>query len=131
MSDATEQAPSDSPTPTNTASGEPAEVRTRTTVAVRRSPKYARLIILGALVGLIAAMILTFAFPESEEFSQGQVFGFLALICAAIGVALFGLIAIILDKTVGAKTRQVAADKVVPQATRVTEQHTTTEGSHE
>lgn len=137
MSDATEQTPSTSPSDSPPPTQHSVETRTRTTIVVRRSPKYARLLILGLVVGILTAAILTVSFPASAEFSQGQVFGFLALICAAIGAGLFGLIAIILDRTVGRKGREMPADKVEkhladsPNTATTTQQHQTTEGSHE
>jgi len=64
-------------------------------VTVRRAPRYGRFITLGALVGAVVALILTFAFsgqPADAElalgFDKGQVFGFLLLLCATIGAAI-------------------------------------------
>ncbi len=88
------------------------------TVRVRRSPKYSVFLVLGAGVGLLVAMILTFAFDGSTTgspntgmvYSQGQVFGFLALVCVAAGLAVFGTVALILDRVVGRRTRDVRVD---------------------
>lgn len=87
------------------------------TVRVRRSPKIPVFLVLGAALGVFVAMILTFAFDGSENpaangavYSSGQVFGFLALVCGAAGLALGGLVAIILDRTVGRRTREVQVD---------------------
>ncbi|GAA1999038.1 hypothetical protein GCM10009739_05960 [Microbacterium ulmi] len=44
-------------------------------------------------------------------YSQGQVFGFLALICIAGGVALAGAVALVFDRTVGRRTRDVEVDR--------------------
>ncbi len=87
------------------------------TVTVRRAPKYSVFLLLGAALGIIVALILTFAFDGTAEptdqgvvYSTGQVFGFLALICVTVGVALGGGVALLLDRTIGRRTREVAVD---------------------
>ena len=44
-------------------------------------------------------------------YSSRQVFGFLALICAAVGIAVFATIAIILDRRSSRHTREVIVDR--------------------
>jgi hypothetical protein len=85
--------------------------------------------LLGALVGAIAAFVLTLAFPENPEFGRLQVFGFLLLIGLAVGVALFGLLAILLDRVVGRKVHNVRADRLEVHEARAdeTDAHTETE----
>ncbi|RLP73186.1 hypothetical protein D9V32_14750 [Mycetocola tolaasinivorans] len=90
----------------------PREERTRTTVTVRRSPKYVTFIAIGGVVGIVAAMLLTVNFPENDTYSAGQIFGFLALVCVVFGVAIFGILAIILDRIVGRKEHVIDADKL-------------------
>jgi uncharacterized BrkB/YihY/UPF0761 family membrane protein len=88
------------------------------TVTVRRSPKYSVFLLVGAALGILVALLLTFAFggatPASEntglEYSTGQVFGFLLLICIPVGLAVMGIIALILDRVVGRRTREVRVD---------------------
>lgn len=82
---------------------------------VRRAPRVGVFLLLGAALGVVAALILTFAFDGADEqspfttvqYGTGQVFGFLVLMCVPIGVALGGLVAVILDRTVGRRTRTV------------------------
>jgi hypothetical protein len=89
------------------------------TARVRRAPKYSVFLVLGAAIGVFVAMILTFAFDgqpdpalgQTMQFSQGQVFTFLALVCGTIGLGLGGIIALILDRTVGRRTREVVVDR--------------------
>lgn len=83
-------------------------------VTVRRAPRYGRFITLGALVGALVALILTFAFsgqpaqPELEPgFDRGQVFGFLLLLCGAIGATLGAVVALILDRSSAKRARSV------------------------
>lgn len=89
-------------------------------VRVRRSPKYVVFLVLGAAIGVFVAMILTFAFHGTDQpadngavYSPGQVFGFLALVGIAVGLAVGGLVAILLDRTVGRRTTTVTVDHEV------------------
>lgn len=85
---------------------------------VRRAPKYGVFLGLGAILGVFVAMILTFAFDGSGQasvntgvqYSQMQVFGFLALVCVAIGLLVGGLVALVLDRTIGRRTRTIPVD---------------------
>jgi uncharacterized membrane protein len=88
------------------------------TVTVRRAPRHGVFLILGAVVGVIVAAILTFAFQGTQQpsaagvqYSTMQVFGFLALACAAIGLLLGGVVALILDRTMGRRSRRLRVDR--------------------
>ena len=105
--------------------------QTTTTVTegrVRRVPRYGVFLVLGGALGIVTAAILTMTFDGIAEpseigvtYSQGQVFGFLMLYCAAGGVMLGAIVALILDKTIGRRTHAVTVqtEKVVetPDAT--------------
>lgn len=88
------------------------------TVRVRRAPKYGVFLLLGAALGVLAATVLTLAFdgtalpsPNSGmEYSTMQVFGFVTLICVPIGIAVGGAVALILDRVVGRRSRDVRVD---------------------
>lgn len=88
------------------------------TVHVRRAPKISVFLVAGAALGILVAMILTFAFNGTAEvspntgvqYSVGQVFGFLVLICAPIGIALAAILALILDRRSRRRTHEVAVD---------------------
>jgi high-affinity Fe2+/Pb2+ permease len=90
----------------SSASARPAE----SSVKVRRAPRYYRFMLVGLVLGVVVALILTFAFPESEQFTQLQVFGFLAIFLAAVFVALGALVAILLDRGSSRRARTVAAE---------------------
>jgi len=86
-------------------------------VRVRRSPRYGVFLVLGAALGVLVAMILTFAFDSTGKvagngavYSQGQVFGFLALVGIAVGLAVGGLVALVLDRIVGRRARTARVD---------------------
>ncbi|MFT4219018.1 MAG: potassium transporter Trk [Microbacterium sp.] len=84
---------------------------------VRRSPRYSVFLVLGAALGVFVAMILTFAFDGNAHtaangavYSDGQVFGFLALVGVATGLLVGGLVAVVLDRLVGRRTTAVDVD---------------------
>lgn len=87
------------------------------TVRVRRAPKYGVFLVFGAALGVLVALILTFAFSGTDgpsasgvQYSQGQVFGFLALIGIAVGLALGGIVALVFDRVLGKRSRAVTVD---------------------
>ncbi|MCC2032932.1 potassium transporter Trk [Microbacterium allomyrinae] len=88
------------------------------TVRVRRAPKISVFLLFGAVLGVLVALILTFAFNGSADvspntgvvYSQGQVFGFLTLVCVPIGLAIAGVVALVLDRRSQRRTRDVTVD---------------------
>ena len=97
------------------AENEAVRVTPASPVMVRRSPKYGIFTAIGVALGLLAALILTFVFDGTSEpspftevrYSQSQTFGFIMLWCVPAGIAVMLILAMILDRTVGAKTTQV------------------------
>jgi NhaP-type Na+/H+ or K+/H+ antiporter len=89
------------------------------TVRVRRSPKYSVFLAAGAALGVLVAMILTFAFNGTGGtspntglvYTPSQVFGFLLLICITVGVVIGGVTALILDRMLAKRTRDVTVDR--------------------
>ncbi|MFT4213306.1 MAG: potassium transporter Trk [Microbacterium sp.] len=89
------------------------------TAHVRRSPRYAAFLLVGAGVGVLTAMILTFAFDGTADpstntgvsYSSGQVFGFLCLVCIPIGLALSGGLALLFDRILSRRIRDVRIDR--------------------
>ena len=85
---------------------------------MRRAPKFSVFLAAGAGLGLIAAMILTFTFDGTGEaspntglvYSQGQVFGFMLLVCIPVGLALAGIVALIFDRRSSRRTKDVIVD---------------------
>lgn len=88
------------------------------TVRVRRAPKITVFLLLGAALGVLLALILTFAFNGTAEtspntgfeYSQGQVFGFLLVACIPIGIAVGAVVALILDRRSRRRAQDVAVD---------------------
>jgi len=87
------------------------------TLRVRRAPKYGVFLVLGAAVGVLVAMILTVAFHGTDEpsaagvqYTQMQVFGFLALVCAVVGLTIGGVIALLFDRAMVRRARDVSVE---------------------
>ena len=71
---------------------------TQQTVELRRTVRYGRLLIGGAIVGAAIASLVTLLFPiaEGAMYTLGQVTGFMLLIGGVIGLALGGVVALVL-----------------------------------
>lgn len=86
------------------------------TAQLRRSPRYAVFFVLGAVLGVLVALIFTFAFDGTVDaeaavtYSTGQVFGFLALVCITVGVAIGGVVALLFDRALSRRARDVRVD---------------------
>ena len=85
-----------SPTPEAEASPE-TEVE-YSQVRVRRAPSVVAFMMLGLIIGLIAAFISVIVGPGDPSYSETSVFGVIAVIYGAVGVALGALVALWLDR---------------------------------
>ncbi|CAN00789.1 hypothetical protein [Clavibacter michiganensis] len=83
----------------------------RTEVLVRRSPRYFRFMGVGAVLGIIVAMVLTLTFPPNPEFSEAQVLAFLALFAVVLFGGLAALIALALDRAASRRSRVLTAER--------------------
>ena len=80
---------------------------------VRRAPKYGVFAALGAMLGVVVAMILSTVFDGTAEpsryteiqYTTSQAFGFILLWCVPAGILLGMLVALVLDRTVGRRVR--------------------------
>ncbi|KTR82128.1 hypothetical protein [Leucobacter chromiiresistens] len=98
------------PTPESTASApgdapverEPIVEVSQREVTIERSVRVGRIVIGGIVAGAVIAMLACLFFPieEGAEYTLGQIVGFMALIGAAIGAGLAGLVAILLGAAV-------------------------------
>jgi hypothetical protein len=109
VSDHPEQTPAE---PTPRPGGAPQTTESIDAVSVRRAPRYYRFMAVGFAVGLLVTIILTFAFPEQEDFNRLQVFGFVGLFLVALFVAIGALIAIVLDRASRKRARTVEAERI-------------------
>lgn len=83
-----------------------------TTVTVHRAPRYRNFMLLGAIVGVLLALILTISFPENDEYDRVQIFGFLLLGGLAIGTTLGAVVALVIDRVIGRSHVSVVADRL-------------------
>lgn len=65
---------------------------------LRRAPKYVPFLILGGLLGLVAAAILAFSFTPGEEFDSSSVFGLFAVLLVLPGMGVGAMVALLLDR---------------------------------
>ena len=84
---------------------------------MRRAPKYGVFLTVGALLGVLVALILSFGVGEETTspltdvtYSSMQVFGFLALIGIAVGLAVGGFVALMFDRASRRRARTVNFD---------------------
>jgi hypothetical protein len=87
----------------------------RREVTVRRAPKYVPFLILGAVVGIVAAAVVAYAVPGDASFDPGSVFGFFLIMFAAIGAILGAGLALVLDRR-SVKRQQRAVVEAVPDS---------------
>jgi hypothetical protein len=87
----------------------------RREVTVRRAPKYVPFLILGGLVGAVAAAIVAYAVPGDASFDPGAVFGFFLVMFAAGGAILGGILALVLDRR-SVKRQERAVVEAVPDS---------------
>jgi len=87
-------------------------------VTVRRAPKIPAFIAVGAVVGLIATLILTSLFPVDPAVGFGALFAYFALYGVTAGVVLGAVVGIIVDRRSvrRAKTVTVEAETFGPDA---------------
>lgn len=87
----------------------------RTSVTIRRAPKFSVFLVVGGLVGILAALILSSVFPPDPAVGFSATFGYLTLYVVPIGVVLSALIAILLDGRATRRASQVIAGKLETQ----------------
>lgn len=91
----------------------------RHAVRVRRSPKIGVFLTLGVLIGVVVAVLIALLTPADGRYPTSQVLGFMVLICAPVGAALGGLVAVALDAVASRRARVLDAERVgegVPEA---------------
>lgn len=109
---------SEQPLPVDPQESAPARER----VVVRRAPKIWGFLGLGAIVGVVATLVLTLAFRPADgaptvtedgtQFGLTQVFGFLLVCLIPLGAALGALVAIVLDRVLSRRAVEVDVERV-------------------
>ncbi len=87
----------------------------RREVTVRRAPKYVPFLVVGALLGAVAAAVVAYGVPGDTTFDPGAVFGFFLVMFAAAGAILGAGLALVLDRR-SVKRQQRAVVEAVPDS---------------
>lgn len=87
----------------------------RREITVRRAPKYVPFLILGGMVGVAAAAVIAYALPGDASYDRGAVFGFFMVLCAAGGVILGAIAALVLDRLSVRRARHAVVE-AAPEA---------------
>jgi hypothetical protein len=85
---------------------EPDESVTR--VRIRRAPKFSVFLVLGALAGILVALILTASFPVDPKVGFGPVFGYFAIYGFVGGILVGSIVALVFDRVLSRSTKTVS-----------------------
>lgn len=91
----------------------------RTTVNIRRAPKFSAFVIVGALLGFLVALVLTSLFPADPAVGFGASLGLFSLFGIALGGIVGAAIAVAVDRRASRRSMKVIAGKL---AVRVEEE---------
>jgi hypothetical protein len=87
-----------------------------TEVSIRRAPRYARFLLAGAALGVIAALVATSVVPVDKNVGFGAMFGYLLLYGVPIGLAVGAATAVLLDRRATRRAGTVIAGKMSVRA---------------
>ncbi|CAN5285179.1 hypothetical protein BH09ACT3_BH09ACT3_12180 [soil metagenome] len=95
---------------------EPRESTSEAEVTVRRAPKYPVFLVLGAVLGLLATLILTSLYPADPQVGFGALFGYFSLYGVPAGLVIGALIAILFDLVSARRATRVRAEQTTVDA---------------
>lgn len=84
----------------------------RTTVTIRRAPKFSVFAVVGGLIGFVVTLILTSMFPADPAVGFAASFGYFLLYGVPVGALLGALLALAFDRRSRRRPRQVIAGKL-------------------
>lgn len=64
----------------------------------RRAPRYGAFVSTGALLGLVAAVVLTLVLPSVEQLDTRAALGYLGLVLGLVGGLVGAAVAVVLDR---------------------------------
>ncbi|MGN6326642.1 potassium transporter Trk [Pseudolysinimonas sp.] len=90
------------------------EPTTETTQAhLRRAPRLPVFLVLGAVLGVIAALVLTAVGQLDPKVGFGATFGYLCLWCIPLGILVGALVAIVIDQVSRRRARLVSVERAM------------------
>ncbi|WP_051222480.1 hypothetical protein [Agrococcus lahaulensis] len=103
-------------TPQGDATGDPAGTTEQFDVTVRRSPKYGAFAALGALVGAVAAWLISSSMPQAVNengvpLDTTPVIGLMIVAGFVVGGGLGALVAVIVDRALSKRTTATVAER--------------------
>lgn len=84
----------------------------RELVTIRRAPKFSAFVVVGALVGFLATLVLTSLFPADPEVGFTASLGYFSLYGISIGAVVGAVIALALDRRSSRRATEVIAGKL-------------------
>jgi hypothetical protein len=78
---------------------------------IRRAPRLPVFLVLGAVLGVILALVLTAVGNLDPKVGFGATFGYLCLWCIPIGLVVGALVAIVLDQVSRRRARLVTVER--------------------
>ncbi len=84
----------------------------RTTVTIRRAPKISVFLVVGALIGFLATLVLTSLFPVDPEVGFAASLGYFSLYGVPLGVVVGAVIALAFDRRANRHAAKVIAGKL-------------------
>jgi hypothetical protein len=78
-----------------------------TRVSIRRAPKFSVFVVLGALLGVLASLILTASFPIDKTVGFAATFGYFAIYGFVAGILVGSIVALIFDRVLSRRSKSV------------------------
>jgi len=78
-----------------------------TRVRIRRVPKFSVFLVVGGVLGVVVAFILTASFPIDKSIGFGPIFGYFALFGVIGGILVGAVVALVLERVLSRRARDV------------------------
>ena len=83
----------------------------RRQVTIRRAPKFGPFMVLGALIGFLAALIVAYTGPADPTLTRESVLGFFTVVFAIPGLLIGALLTLLLDRISVRRMKQATAER--------------------
>lgn len=94
-----------------TAASEPTQISEPTQVSIRRAPRLGVFLVLGAMLGLLATLILTSLYPVQNGLGFGTLFGYFSLFGVPAGTLVGALVGLVADRLSRRRARTVTVQR--------------------